>query len=405
MLTAPKNTILKRFTPSKNHALCFSILMLIMHGALAGNANDSIKKSGIKPPKHYIKSCVYLTWYGIPDREITPRIDSLPVEGRYYKFTQRNMGLNAPLYTSTWLSTDSSKIESFQVIANINFTKERIESSFLNEPRTFHRTSIALKSIYSDGGKNSYFMAIAPFSSFDQYTSAKKGNRLAMVFIYNRTVSPKFSYRLGVMRTFSFGKKLVLPVVGFRFGRLDGVNFNIQLLRNMSLNMPLGKHLQYSVFMKPMGSAYSFKNDFNTGFLNKGTVVELRRWELLTGLSLTYRANANFSMFVSSGFSQGYISFAESSKKIAIKRDTYQEYKLSEGGFLHVGLNFYFGKSKQINGNYTMYDALDLNNTYGNDDNNMQLNNGQVPKQNKAMEVKNLQFNDVKDLIGETDIY
>lgn len=404
------NTAIERMKMNKQffQLPCFNIIylmvMLTSYDVKAQN-QDSLKKSNLKVPKHYIKPCLYISWYGIPDRSLTPRVDSLPIDGRYYQFSQRNIGLNTPVYTRTWVENDSSKIQSFQAIATINFTKERIESSILNEPRTFRRSSIALKTIYSDGGKNSYFLAVAPFSSFDQYTKARNAKRLAMVFIYNRTVNEKFSYRLGFMRTFVFGKKLALPIVGFRFGRLDGVNFNIQLLRNMSLNVPIGKHFHYSIFTKPMGSAYSFRNDFNTGFLNKGTTVELRRWELLTGMTLTYRANSNFSLFVSTGISRGYVSFAESSKRILIKRDSYQEYNLKSGGFLNIGLNFYFGKSKQINGNYAMYDALDLNNTYGNDDNNINLGNSQIPAQNKAMQVKNLQYNDVKDLIGETDIY
>jgi hypothetical protein len=75
---------------------------------------------------------------------------------------------------------------------------------------------------------------------------------------------------------------------------------------------------------------------------------------------------------------------------------------IEEQEYLDKNLN---RKSKQINGNYTMYDAIDMNNTYGNDDNNINLGNSQIPAQNKAMQVKNLQFNDVKDLISETDIY
>jgi len=246
---------------------------------------------------------------------------------------------------------------------------------------------------------------VAPFSSYDQYTNARKGGRLAMVFIYNRTVSEKFSYRLGFMRTFVFGKRLPLPIIGFRFGRLDGVNFNIQLLRNMSLNVPLGKRFNYSLFARPMGSAYSFKNDLNASIPNFGSTLELRRWELLTGMTLSYKASSRFSMFVSAGTSRGAIAFAENTNRIILKRDSYQQYDLRRGGFMNIGLNFYFGRSKQINGNYTMYDVLDLNSTYGNDDNNINLGNSQIPAQNKAMQVKNLQFNDVKDLISETDIY
>lgn len=405
MSTALNLMKIKKQTRHSIEFVTIFLVMVMLPFISMASDKDSTKSNHAKTPKHYIKPSLYISWYGIPDRKITPRLDSLPVDGRYYQFTQRNIGLNAPIYTNTWLSADSSKIESFQLITTINSTKERIESSILNEPRTFRRTSVAVKGIYSDGGKNSYFLAVAPFSSFDQYTSAKKGSRLATVFIYNRTVNEKFSYRLGFMRSFVFGKKLALPIVGFRYGRLDGVNFNIQLLRNMSLNMPIGRHFYYSIFSRPVGSAYSFKNNFNTGFLNKGTTVELRRWELLTGMTLTYRANGAFSMFVSTGFSRGYVSFAESSKRIAIKRDSYQEYKLKQGGYLNIGLNFYFGRSKQINGNYGMYDVLDLNSTYGNDDNNINLGNTQIPAQNKAMQVKNLQFNDVKDLISETDIY
>jgi hypothetical protein len=400
MLVSPNKACLKKYLFAGY--LCFFLLGIISPSFAS---TDSTAKKQARVPRHYIKTSIYFSGYGINNRELIPRKDTLPVAGRYFEFAQRNFGLNAPLYTKTWTTGDSSRIESFQLITTINSTREKIESSILNESRIFRRTSIAFKGIYSDGGKNSYFVAVAPFSSYDQYTKARNSGRLAMVFIYNRTVSSKFSYRLGFMRTFVFGKRLPLPIIGFRFGRLDGVNFNIQLLRNISLNVPLGKHFSYSLYTRPMGSAYSFRNDLNTGIPNFGGTVELRRWELLTGMILTYKANGRFSIFVSAGTSRGAIAFAENNYRLVLKRDSYQQYDLRRGGFLNIGLNFYFGRSKQINGNYSMYDALDLNSTYGNDDNNINLGNGQIPTQNKAMQVKNLQYNDVKDLISETDIY
>ncbi|MFN4811754.1 MAG: hypothetical protein ACK5JQ_04120 [Bacteroidota bacterium] len=388
-----------------NHPLMLMCLLLFSMSSASWALSDSIVKKQVKVPRHYIRPSIYFSGYGINQREITPRKDTLSIAGRYFEFAQRNFGLNAPLYTKAWAENDSSEIKSFQLITTINSTREKIESSILNEARIFRRTSIAFKGIYSDGRKNSFFLAVAPFSSYDQYTNARKGGRLAMVFIYNRTVSEKFSYRLGFMRTFVFGKRLPLPIIGFRFGRLDGVNFNIQLLRNISLNVPIGKRFNYSLFTRPMGSAYSFKNDLNASIPNFGSTLELRRWELLTGMTLSYKASSRFSMFVSAGTSRGAIAFAENTNRIILKRDSYQQYDLRRGGFMNIGLNFYFGRSKQINGNYTMYDVLDLNSTYGNDDNNINLGNSQIPAQNKAMQVKNLQFNDVKDLISETDIY
>ena len=399
------------FATSKNNLQLFILLLTIgfpfgaiaATNVLAHQSKDTLQQKN--EAKHFVKPSVYFTVNAMPSRDIHPKPDTIAINGRYYAYQQRNLGFNAPLSTKIWFNNDSTKIESLQLLTTVNLSNERVSSSILNESRKFKRLSASLKMIYSDGGKNTYFFAVSPFSSFDEYGTLKSGRRLAAVFIYNRTVSPKFSYRLGFMKSYLFGRNLSLPIIGFRFGRLDAVNFNIQLFRTMSLNIPLSKKFYFNVYTKPVASIYSFENNYNTGFLNKGTVVQLRRWELQTGLSFTYRPNPNLSLFAAVGSSRGTISFAENNKKISFKNNSYQNYKLDRGGFINLGISISLGKSKLVTGNYTQYDALDLNIMYGNDDNNIQLQNNLIPKQTKAQEIKNLQFNDVKDLINETDIY
>ena len=62
-------------------------------------------------------------------------------------------------------------------------------------------------------------------------------------------------------------------------------------------------------------------------------------------------------------------------------------------------------RNKKQNEQISNYDQRHTYSLKKTDDNNINLGNSQIPAQNKAMQVKNLQFNDVKDLISEADIY
>ncbi len=370
-------------------------------GAFAQTKDSADNK--IKVPKHYIKPCVYLNYFGTSKRDLKLVKDPLNKKNTY-SFSQSNIGFYTPLMTKSWGAKDKVHIASFQLLGGLNYSYSQINTSILDQPRALNRMAATIKGIYSDGNKNSFFVAVAPFSSFDQYGKAGKSGRLALVAIYNKTVSEKFSYRLGFIKTYVFGKNLALPIVGFRFGRLDALHFNIQLLRNMSLNMPVGKHFYMNLYMRPMGSAYTFANNVDNGYLNKGSVIDFRSWEFLSGFQAAYNPTPNFSIFAGIGTSKGNIQMAENRKKLDYKDDAFQKYRILRGGFINVGMSVYLGRSKKIAGNYAMYDAIDMNNHYGNDDNSTILNNNQIPAQSKPSNTGSLQYSDIQDLIKDSDL-
>jgi hypothetical protein len=95
---------------------------------------------------------------------------------------------------------------------------------------------------------------------------------------------------------------------------------------------------------------------------------------------------------------------AENSKTLNFKDDSFQKYRILRGGFINFGMTFYIGKAKKIAGNYAIYDAIDMNNSYGNDDgNNIILNNNQIPAKNNINNTGSLQYNDIQDLIKDSD--
>lgn len=363
--------------------------------------NDSTRVS-VKPARHFIRSCIYLNSFGTPERDLIPKNGQ--AMGRYYQLSESNIGFYVPLSTRVWPSSDSVYQRSFQVIGMGNYARSQFSSSLTTEPRVLTRAGLGVKAIYADGHKNSFFMAIAPFGSSDQYTSLTQSRRLAMAFIYNWTIDPKFSLRFGFMRTYVFGRSLGLPIIGFRWGRLDDIHLNVQLFRNISLNMPAGKYFYISAFTRPTGSVYRFKN---TGALyaEQGLTLDFRRYEILTGVQVNFKPHRNLSIYTSIGSSKGQATLATINGDKIIGKSGFQQYTLERTGFITFGLQFFIGRSRNIAGNYQMYDAIDLNNTYGNDDNNIGIQNQQIPARNKKMQVNNLQYQDISDLIRESDIY
>lgn len=394
------------FNKYMSSRLLLATLLLLcgINFVASAQSSDSIATTKHKIPKNYIKPCVYISYFNTGKRDLRLVNDSVTNRKRDYQFSETNMGFYTPIITNSWLRKDKIHIASFQLLGGVNYAYSTINTSILDQPRILNKLTATIKGIYSDGNKNSFFVAVAPFSSFDQYNKANKSGRLALVAIYNRTVSEKFSYRLGFIKTYVFGKNLGLPIVGFRFGRLDALHINIQLLRNISLNMPVGKHFYFNIYSRAIGSSYNFSNNVDNGHLDKGNLIDFRRSEILFGFQANYNPTTNFSVFASVGGSNGNIQMAESSKSLNFRDDSFQKYRIVRGGFINLGMTFYIGKAKKIAGNYAMYDAIDINNSYGNDDgNNIILNNNQIPAKSNTNNTGSLQYNDIQDLIKDSD--
>jgi hypothetical protein len=73
--------------------------------------------------------------------------------------------------------------------------------------------------------------------------------------------------------------------------------------------------------------------------------------------------------------------------------------------FVNFGITWRFGKAKKSNGNYLMYDIMDLNNTMDPGDNNSGPGNNDIRNGTEKDEMKKVQYKDVSDLIDDTDLY
>lgn len=369
------------------------VLLFPVFLARADGAVDSLV------PRHYIKSSLFVNYTFFPERKVNG------TENQYLQYADLSAGACVPLLTTARWADGGSRLKTTHLLFTGSYSWNRFSSAFVPEPRNLIRSNIGLRMIHNDGKGNSIFVSVNPYSARDRFSSFISSRRVAIMFVYNRTVSEKFSFRAGLWRTYIFGRRSTLPIIGFRVGRLDGVNFNLQFPRNISLNYPVHRMLTLSLVSRPVGSVYAFRND-DSQYILKGNTIFLGTRDIISGLQVTLLPLRNLVVYVSTGLARGTIVRAENINRTGFRRANYEfsKFSLENAPYLNLGLVWYLGKSRNSSGNSQMYDVIDMNNSFGHDDNNVMLPNGQIPALNKSHQSLGLQYKDIEDLISVGDI-
>jgi hypothetical protein len=391
--------------------------MVFVHAVHAGTGDSSFVKNKEqsspqkeKSPKHYLYNTIYTEYYSTPKRDISSQ-NSMKLG--QYSFSQSNTGFYFPIKTRD-IRKDSVTIANVHTLIVGNFLKAM---PHFDSTSDHHLTaaSLGLRVMYNDGKKNVWFFNITPTWMEDSRSTIKTSARLTTLFVFNRTKSKNFSWRLGFTRTYIYGNLNHLLVAGVRFGPLDGVYVRLDWPRNYSLNFPVGKKFSGSVYCKPFGGVYHFANvdTFSNGdslYNGHDAFIKFGRREFITGVKLEYNASKNFSFFMSSGISMiNQVAFF--SGKANVDRTHLKSLApfytgtLSNTYFINFGLTWRFGKVKMAYNNYTMYDLFDMNNTFDPGDVNDGPGNGNIPTNGKRTSIKDVQYKDVQDLIELDDSY
>jgi hypothetical protein len=363
------------------------------HYASANEQSDTTR------PLHYIKSSVYSQYTFFPERKIKD------TDTDFLQYSDLTVGACVPLFTKSKWVENGKRLRTTHLLFNGSYSWNRFSSAFVPEPRNLIRRNLGLRMIHNDGRGNSFFVSINPYSARDRYSSFNASRRMATMLVYNRTVSEKFSFRLGLWRTYIFGRRSTLPIIGLRFGRLDKLNFNLQFPRNISLNYPVSRALTISLVSRPVGTLYALRND-DSQYTYKGNTVYLGTRDVISGLQVTLIPFRNFVVYAGSGIAKGTSTRAEKINSFGLRGVNYEfsRFRLENSPYLNLGLVWYIGRTRNSGGNSQMYDVIDMNNSFGHDDNNVLLPNGQIPANQGSKDNIGLQYKDIEDLISVSDL-
>lgn len=343
--------------------------------------------------------------YSVGERKLDT-VNTISRKLNSFDFSQFSIGFNAPFLTKDNYNKDSTRISNIHFLFSGGYTALGLNFSGISE-HTLTKTFMGVKGFYNNGKKSIFFIELTPFVTEDYGHSYTTSYRLASSIIYNYTANERFSFRLGITRSFIWGNRFHLPYIGMRAGRLDRINLSIQFPRSISLNFPIGKYVRTSIYTKSQGGLYSFANvdSIPVGDFSDNSKLYFGRTEFLTGWRIDVMPSKYFNAYLSSGFTtQNYISFTASSKSKSNTTPYTNYYGQSIKGsiFLNIGLVVRFGRTKSIYHNFQMYDAIDMNNSdIG--DSNIITGNGNIPVPEKKIKVNNP--SEILDLIEVQDLY
>jgi len=357
----------------------------------------------VRPPKHYFNNTIYTDLYSLGKKKLDT-INTVSKKLGTYQLNQFCLGFNVPVVTKDFYNSDSTKISNIHFLLAANYSVINLSFGGISNHK-LSKTSVGFRGIYNNGKKSIFFVEISPFVTRDNGYRYTRTYRLASTVLYDCSVSPAFSFRLGFTRSFLWGNRLHLPYVGIRVGKLDKINFSVQFPRSITLNVPVGKYFRASLYTKPQGGLYTFANidSLEVGNVHEDQKLYFGRSEFLSGLRLDILPSKYFNFYLSTGITtKNTIAFypAREKSKVTSYYSYYSE-KVKPGGFVNFGLVFRFGRTRSFYNSSQMYSAMDLNNSI--DDNNIKPGNGNIPVPQKKM--NKLSVDEVSDLIETQDIY
>lgn len=367
-----------------------------------------------KEPQNYIRPELYFSRYSTGVRETTPLKGTPVLLDKMlgdYGFQHYNFGFYAPLLTRSWYRKDSVSLANFHLLATVNANSAQPIFSGIENQHKLYKFGVGLRMIYNTGKQSILFLDMSPYSVGDKFdkTTTRQG-RYASIFAWSWTAKSKdFALRLGVTRTYIFGNRYVLPMLGFRFGELDKCYLSIQLPRSITAAWVVNKNLTLSMYTKPFGGLYRFSNK-DSIYLGNDKVLQFGRWELTSGFRADVNLGHDFSFFAAGGVSGNNRvmlsapSFGNNNSSLSTLAPFYRA-KVANAPFLDIGLSVRFGRSKKIAGNSNIYEVIDMNGSFDPGDNNAGPGNTQIPAKAAKREMEQVKYKDVSDLFNMSDLY
>lgn len=405
------------------------LLVALLSGFSVFSQVDAVPDSSgkkVKIPKHYFATTFYLDMYSVGEsklitKDLTQEQKDLAEKLGKYKYSQNIGGFYFPFKTTEKVHADG-RVSNWHWLGTANYMVARPRFTGISD-HNLTKLSLGVRAIYNSGKKGIWFIDMAPFVSGDQGKEGTYATRWGTTVLYDRMVSPKFSFRVGYTRTFILGNRFHLPYLGVRFGRLDRTYFSMQFPRGMTFSTPIGSKMRLNIFTRPTGSLLTMANNDSlyNGLTNKNrldSTIVFGRYDGLFGLRLEYKPNRHLSFFAELGKSNiravGLFSRQYNKPNGDPIKENVQVYKsfftspLRGAGFISLGLTVRIGKTRSVYNNYNMYEVFNTNTSVAPGDNNHDIGSGDIPNEVKLKKKKEqaaVQTLDVHDLIETQDLY
>ncbi|MFA9214701.1 MAG: DUF6268 family outer membrane beta-barrel protein [Candidatus Methylacidiphilales bacterium] len=238
-----------------------------------------IGKNSLAQNKNYFGNNLSIS-FNTQSLSMLKNSDSLLNEKYNFRFSQFSIGYKHELYSKINTKNNTLTFSQISVLPALQLGNASFGAPNLD--RTLINLRLSLLGIFHTSAKSTFLVTATTFANEDEYTLPDATLRYAGIFLYNRKVDNKFSYRAGATFTYLFGEPLFLPVLGFRLqtSKKSILNVNLPYSLNWKKQTKIPT-LFYGFSLRPNGGINQYQNKLSVDTTNQ-TLMLRRRTVILT---------------------------------------------------------------------------------------------------------------------------
>lgn len=207
-----------------------------------------------------------------------------------FRFSNISVAYKYGIYSTSSYTNSNLKLTHISLspsisISNANFFKNNLNRVLVN-------FRLGLNGLFITSNKNSILVNTTVFANEDEYTFQDALMRYSGIFIFNRKVNQKFSYKVGTTFTYIFGEPLLLPILGFSLKTSPSSKLNVVLPLNINWrkNSKINK-FSYGFSLGANGGINRYQNKLSVDTTNTILILRRRSLQFISDLRIKNKNN------------------------------------------------------------------------------------------------------------------
>lgn len=273
-----------------------------------------------------------------------------------FGFSKGTIGLVYPLLSERNSLTNELEYKTIVALLNVNASYALPYFSFLDNQHQLISATVGPSLIYNTGNKNTYLAGISGGFAQDMKILGSITPRFSGHALFKHKTSGNFSYHVGLVYSYVYGRGLPLPLLGCVIRTSKKSKLKISLPLSISFSVKPNPHDMLTAFIQPNGDQYNFAADDST--LGNRVVARFKSRSFKTGLNYIYGVSKRFFVTPEVGYSfRRKISFADPGTTAASK-DYFYSADVKSSYYIKLSVRVLLGnlKWKRTGDNFLLND-------------------------------------------------
>jgi len=207
-----------------------------------------------------------------------------------FRFSNISVAYKYGIYSTSSYTNSNLKVTHISLSPSIRIGNANFFKNNLNRVLVYFR--LGLNGLFITSNKNSILVNTTVFANEDEYTFQDALMRYSGIFIFNRKVNQKFSYKVGTTFTYIFGEPLLLPILGFSLKTSPSSKLNVVLPLNINWrkNSKINK-FSYGFSLGANGGINRYQNKLSVDTTNTILILRRRSLQFISDLRIKNKNN------------------------------------------------------------------------------------------------------------------